>query len=116
MCLWRCLVAVLPVFLSVYMAVNHGHGRQDVSKILSFKEISLKMPLQHPTTTLSDLVLPSGHSRNFDVDSMSNQRRYFDVDFSTFFRRQIKTVEISTSTRRQIDVEIFLCFSTLFRR
>ena len=31
--------------------------------------------------------LPNEHSRNFDVDSTSNQRRFFDIDFSTLFRR-----------------------------
>ena len=41
------------------------------------------------------------------------RRRYFDVDFSTFFRRRIKTVEIP---REKFDVETVLRFSTLYRR
>ncbi len=47
------------------------------------------------------------------VDFSTSVRRWYDVFFSTLFRRPIKRVEIPTSN---VEIARFLRFSTLFRR
>ncbi len=52
---------------------------------------------------------PSGHSWNFDANNIN-------INFSMLFWCRIKTVEILMLIWRQkFDVEIFVCFSTLFQ-
>ena len=65
---------------------------------------------------LSQAIIPAG---KVEI-STSIRRRFFNA-FATFFRRQIKTVEIQFDVERRsfirrFDVETFLRFSTLFRR
>ena len=59
-----------------------------VNVIPSFVSDSLKV--------ICSSYVPSGQ-----VEISTSIRHQIDVDFSTFFRRQIKTVEISTSNRRR---------------